>query len=275
MSRFDLRMPSPNGVSAGQTALFNLSLGNRYHELQLTYAGATLAQLEEIRIKINGTVKQVFSAVDRDKWNQFDGIAAANGILVIPFDRQKLKTLAAEEETAIDTGAIVAGQVGERVTSFSVEVDIAAAAVAPVLEMNATVSESTGRGVGTVLHIRRDTRTFGGAGRHDISDLPFNSVTAAYLNRVTFAPSAGEVSETTVKRNNVTIFERKKALNERLQANGVRTSQAGFQIIDTTEKGVGGNVFNLMGAQDFRYELVLTAAATITVYSEYLGRLGD
>jgi hypothetical protein len=277
MSRFDLRMPSPNGVKAGQTALFNLSLGNRYHELQLSYAGVTLAQLTEIRVKINGTVKQIFSATDRDKWNQFDKIAAAAGILVIPFDRQKLRTLAAEEETAIDTGAIVAGQTGERVTSFSIEVDIDAAAAAPVLEMNATVSETTGRGVGTVLHIRRDTRTFGGAGRHDISDLPFNSVTAAYLNRVTFSPSVGEVSETTVKRNNVTIFERKKALNERLQANGIRVPQTGFQIIDTTEKGIGGNVFNLMGAQDFRYELVTTGAGanTVTVYSEYLGRLGD
>ena len=277
MSRFELRMPSPDGVAKGQTARFNLSLGNRYHELQLAYAGVTLAQMLEIRIKLNGKVLQVFNGVDRDKFNVFDGLQAAAGILIIPFDRQKLRTLAAEEETAIDTGAIQAGVIGERVTSFSVEVDISAAALAPVLDMNATVSESLGRGVGTVMHIRRDTRTFGGAGRHDISDLPFNTPVAAYLNRVTFKPSVGEISEATIKRNNVTLFERKKALNEFKQSNGIRIPQAGYQTIDKTEEGNGGDVVSLMGALDFRYELVTTGAGanTVTVYSEYLGRLGD
>lgn len=274
MARYELRMPSPDGVAKGQTARFNLALGNRYHELQLIYAGVLLSQLTEIRVKLNGKVVQIFSGEQRDKWNQFDGMSAASGILRIPFDRQKLKTLAAEEETAIDTGSITQGQ-GERVTSFVVEIDISGAASAPKLEMYATVSPSLGHGVGTVLHIRRDTRSFGGAGQHDIADLPFNTPTAAYLNRVWFLPSAGDLSEMAIKRNNVTVFERTKVLNKYLQENGVRTPQAGWQCIDMTEKGIGGNALVLMGAHDFRYELKSSSAMILTVFSEHLGRLGD
>mgnify|MGYP006156517353 CR=1 FL=1 len=280
--RFELRMPSPDSVASGQTAVFRFPIGNRFHELQLAYSGITLAQMEEIRIYANGKSFQTFSGADRDKFNQFDQLSASSGILKIPFDRQGLKTLAAEEETAIDTGAINQAKVAalniknpERITSFYMEIDIAAGAAAPALSMNATVSESLGLGVGTVLHIKRDTRSIGGAGEADISDLAYGKSTSAFLNRTWFKPSAGQLDKIRIERNTTVLHERTKELNEFLQGDGVRVPQAGYQVIDRTERGIGGDPIALVGSSDFRYIVKASAAMTLTIYSENLGRLGD
>jgi len=280
--RFELRMPSPDSVASGQTATFKFPIGNRYHELQLEYSGVTLAQMLEMRVYANGKVFQTFSGTDRDKFNQFDGLSAAGNILKIPFDRQGLKTLAAEEETAIDTGAIDAVKVAavgikdpERITSFYIEIDVAESAANPSFKMNATVSESLGLGVGAVLHIKRDTRTFGGDGEFDISDLAYGKSTSAFLNRVWFKPSAGQLDKIRVERNTTVLHERTKSMNEFLQGDGVRIPQAGYQVIDRTERGIGGDPIALVGASDFRYIVKASAAMTITIFSENLGRLGD
>ena len=282
--RFELRMPSPDSVAAGQTAVFRFPIGNRFHELQLAYSGLTLAQMEEIRIYANGKVFQTFSGADRDSFNQFDQLSASSGILKIPFDRQDLKTLAAEEETAVDTGSLNAAKAAalglkianlERVTSFYMEIDIAPGASAPALSMNATVSETLGLGIGTVLHIKRDTRSIGGAGEADISDLAYGKSTSAYLNRVWFKPSAGQLDKIRVERNTTVLHERTKELNEFLQGDGVRVPQAGYQVIDRTERGVGGDPIPLVGATDFRYIVKASSAMTLTIYSENMGKLGD
>ena len=279
MARFELRMPSPDSVAPCQTATVKFPIGNRYHELQVAYSGVTLAQMTEIRMYLNGKVFQTFSGVDRDKFNQFDGLSAASGILKIPFDRQGLKTLAAEEETAIDTGRIDPlkdpERNGEQVTSFYMEIDIDPGATAPTFKVNATVSESLGIGVGMVLHIKRDTRTFGGKGEFDVSDLAYGKSTSMYLNRVWFKPSAGQLDKQRIERNTVVLFERDKALNEFLQGDGVRHPQSGYQVIDRTERGLGGDPIMLVGASDFRYILTASTGMTLTIFSENLGRLGD
>jgi len=277
MARFELRMPSPDSVAADQTATFKLPIGNRFHELQMLYSGTTftLAHMLEIRVFLNGKVFQRYSAQDRDAFNKFDGLAAANGILKIPFDRQNLLTLAAMEETAIDTGKIVGAAVGEQVSSFYVEIDIASGAVAPALSMNATVSKSLGLGVGTVLHIKRDTRTVGGAGEKDISDLNYGKTTSQFLNRVWFKPNAGQLDKIRIELDTAVQYERTKALNEFIQGDGVRVPQAGFQVVDKTERGVGGDVIDLRGATDYRYIVEASSAMDLVIYSENLGRLGD
>lgn len=276
MSRFELRMPSPDSVAPDQTATFKLPIGNRFHELQIAYSGTTfnLTHMTEIRVFLNGKVFQRFTASDRDSFNKFDGLAAAAGIIKIPFDRQNLLTLAAMEETAIDTGKVVSGN-GEQVTSFYVEIDIANTAVAPALSMNATVSKSLGLGVGTVLHIKRDTRTVGGAGEKDISDLNYGKTTSQFLNRVWFKPTAGQLDKIRIELNTAVQFERSKALNEFIQGDGVRVPQAGFQVVDKTERGIGGDVIDLRGATDYRYIVEASAGMDLVIYSENLGRLGD
>lgn len=271
--RQESRMPSPEGVAAGQTATFKLPATMRYHELQLTYTGVTLAQMTEIRVLANGKPIHRYSATERDVLNQFDGRAAAAGVLKIPFDRYNLKNRLAEEETALNCG--VPDGKGRVISSLTVEIDIDGAAAAPALSMHASRSIAQAGGPGTVLHIMKHTRTAAGAGELEISDLPFAGVTTMGLNRIAFKPSANDISEVKIDRDMRNAWERTKALNETIQADGIRTPQAGYFIIDKTERGHGGDTLDLRGVTDFRYILTMTGAASITMLVETIGALGN
>ena len=273
MARIEVRMPAGEGIVAGQTATFKLPIGRRFHELQMSYSGVTLAQMTEMRLFANGKVIHRYSATDRDAINKFDGRAAADGILVIPFDRYNLKTLAGEEETALNTGSV--DDQGMGITSLMLEIDLADAEYTPVITMNATQSDALAGGPGTVLHIPRHTRDTAGAGEFDISDLPRGNATSIALNRLIVKPSANDISKMQIDRNQYIIFERSKALNELVQKDGVRVPQSGYIVIDKTERGYGGDPIDLVGVSDFRYKFTMTGASTLTILSEYLGKLGD
>jgi len=267
----NVRMPAPEGVAAGQTATFKLPVGRTFHELELAYAGVTLAQIDAIRVFANGKVIHRYSGADRDSMNQFDGRAAAAGILILPFTRYNMKTRAGEGETSLVTGT------PDGISSLYVEVDINAAALGTTLSMTASQSENPANitsGAGTVLHILSHTRNPAGAGPFELADLPRGSATTLFLNRIWFKPSANDISKLIIERDLYTLFEREKALNERAQNDGVRTPQAGWVVIDTSERGYS-EVLALAGASDFRYKLTTTGAMTLTVYTETMGQLGD
>lgn len=272
--RIFTRMPTPEGVSAGGQALAKMPIGRNFHDMWIRYAGVTLAQLPEIRIKLNGKVVHRYSAQDRDAMNKFNGLAAANGWLVIPFDRIGLKTRAGEEEFKIRTGT--RAENGVKIDSFHVEIDIASAAAAPELEIWATqsaVDPTEAPGPGAVLHCTPFTRSAAGAGELQVSDLPFGGETSVYLNR-TYIKTAN-LTKLRIERDTYAIFERPKALNEAIQVDGERTPQAGYVVFDTTEKGYGGSMVVLAGASDFRYMLEMSGAEQVTFWPEYVGRLGN
>ena len=271
--RIEQRMPPFEGVAAGNTALIKLPIGRRFHSLYLTYSGVTLAQMTEIRIMANGKVFQRFTAVERDAMNQFIGQSAAGGILQIPFDRLGLKNREQEELTAVNTG--VADAQGNAITSFTVEIDIDGAAAAPALEMEATQSEAVAGGPGVMLNIRKDSRSIAGAGELEVSDFIYGTPVSQALNRVYLIPSASTISKILLERDLYNIWERKTALNERVQTDGGRVPQAGYWVIDTTELGYGANNIGLRNVQDFRYRITCDGAMTITAISEYLGVLGQ
>src|SRR5690606_7447302 len=237
MSRLTLRMPSASGVPVGGvagTATFKLPIGRRFHELHLAYSGVTLSQMPEIRILANGKPFQTFSAVDRDKMNQHDGLEAAAGILVIPFDRPKLKTRAGMEDTAINTG--VPDKDGRMITTFDMEIDIAAAHAGAAFTLRADQSEAVAGGPGTMIHMRRFPVAFPGAGQFDIADLPKGSATTLGINRIWMKPTANNVTGVIIERDTRNIWERSAALNTLLLKNGDKTPQAGFFVIDRTER---------------------------------------
>lgn len=273
--RIEQKMPPFEGVSAGNTALIKLPIGRRFHSLFIEYSGVTLAQMTEIRVMANGKVFQRYSATERDKMNQHIGMAAAAGILEIPFDRKGLKNRDQEELTAVNTR--VGDSAGNAINSFTVEIDISGAAVAPALSMNATQSEAVAGGPGLMLNIRKDTRSPAGAGKFEIADFIYNTPTSQTLNRVYFVPSTGSISEVQIERDLYNIFQRKTALNEKVQVDGGagRALVSGWWIVDTTEHGYGANNIGLGGVQDFRYTLDVSGAMTITAISEYIGVLGQ
>jgi hypothetical protein len=276
LSLLEQRVPSPEGVGAGQTATFKCQIGRQYLELQLAYSGVTLAQLTEIRVMANGKAIHTYSGVERDALNQFRGMAAASddNILRIPFTRSMLKTMAAEVETGITTG--VPDAKGRLITAFNVEVDIAAAATAPKLEMNATQANPSAGGPGTIMHIKRFRRNLSGAGEFEISDIPFGGPTTIALNAAYFFEGAGEtIDKIKIERETRSIWERSKALNTRLQKDLKLVPQSGLVVVDKTERGYGGDFIDLAGYNDFRYLLTSSGQQNVTMLLETVGVLGD
>lgn len=278
------RLPNPEGVAAGGTATFRIPVGKRIHELQLVYkystASATLqtvAEFSEIRIFANGQVIQRFSGTQRDKLNQFEKRAASTGVLKLPFDRKDMITLPGRETTAINTG--VADQNGIKISSLYMEIDLASNIVvaADDLKLYALQSDAVAGGPGTIPFIRREQRNPAGADTDfQIADLinpGVNSPDKVALNRVTFIPSAGTINNLKIDRNQYNIFDRTDALNRSMQTDGVRSPVAGYFSIDPTERGISGEVINLMGTTDFRYRLNVSQGMTLDILSEYLGVL--
>jgi hypothetical protein len=281
-----IKLPNPEGVAAGSTATFRIPVGQRIHKLWLrfNYNASTqnLADFTEIRLYINSQVFQRYTATQRNALNQFDGYTTTNGELLIPFDRHGLKQMSAEEETALNTG--VKAEDGRSITSMYMEVDLDAGMTiaASDLTLYALVSDSiktlaSGKpaGPGTIPYIRLETRTVAGADSDfQISDLVNPGVNApdkVALSRITFIPSANNITNLRIDRNQYELFNRPDALNRAIQNNGVRVPQSGYYTIDTGENGNGGDLVDLLGITDYRYRLSVDGAMTITTLSEYMG----
>lgn len=270
MARFNLRMPAPDSVAAGQTATFQLPLVNTYHELQLEYSGAALSTWGDYRLYLNGVAIQTVKMSDRDAFNQHDKLAAAAGIIKIPLERKNLKTLDGQELTSIDAGRVTQAK-GRQANSFYLEVDVPAGATSPTLKLSATVSPSSGMGIGSVLFIKRHQRPIGAAGEAQISDLPYGDSQAAALNRVWFKPASGTVNKVRIEKDGVILFERSAALNTSCLADGQKNPQSGWYTIDKTEGGIGGDMIPLVGHSHFAYVMDNSAAGSMTIYSETIG----
>ena len=290
MSKITTKLPNPERVAAGGTATFRIPVGRRIHSLYLDYVyhatTQNVADFDEIRIYINGQVFQRFNGTERDTLNQFDGKEASTGILEIPFDRDGLLTMAGAEETAINTG--VADAQGRKISSMYMEIDLNSGMTITATDLALYAKQSdaimtnvdgTPAGPGTIPYIRREQRNPAGADTDfQISDLVNPGVNApdkVALNRVTFVPSTGSISNLKIDRNTYNVFDRTDELNRSIQANGVRTAQSGYYTIDTTENGQGGQVIDLFGMTDYRYRLNVSAAMTLTILSEYLGVLNN
>lgn len=284
--RINVKIPNSNGVAAGSTATFDMPIGRRYHKLFLQYGGTsfTLAHMTEIRVIANGEVIHRYSGSDRDTMNQFDRLAAAAGVLVISFDREGLYQQPGEEATAIQTGS-QDPNTKVMISSFKLEVDISAAANAPTLTVVAMQSDNLAAapGPGLIRRIMKYTRAFTVGGINEVSDFPKGTEGNKFiwLNRAFFATA--NTLDVEIDRSNFAIFQRTAALNNRVQANGLRTPQANWFVFDPTEEGYDWEPVSFFQApnaagvalpyQDFRYKLNLSAGENVTAYVEYLGKL--
>lgn len=280
MPRVTVKMPSGEGVAAGSTATFRLPIGRTYEELLISYSGTTfnLTHMSEIRVMGNGkpllryaTAGGKTGAEVLDLLNQFDGMAAASGVLVLPFKRMGLRTRQGEELTGIGTGMTPAesrasGSDGNELSTLYVEIDIAAGAVGPVLSMKAI--QSAKKPLGLLKKVRHFVYNAGAAGDFEIADLPKGDL----INRVVFHNA--NITNIKLERNNVTDFDRSTAENELVQTNGERTPQTGLAIHDPTEAGFGAESIVTAGVSDLRYTLTLSSGGAVPVTVEYLGPLG-
>lgn len=264
------KMPSFEGVAAGQTATARLPIGLSYHQLLLAYSGATLAQLDEIRIVANGRVLHRFATADGssggqvlDKINQFEGRAAANGILLVDFNRHNLLTRDGQEVTRLGTGKTSKETGAVELSTLTMEVDINAAAVNPALSLKAIQGAPAPAGV--VKKLRHFVYSASGAGDFEIADLPRGDL----INKIVIHST--NVNSLKVERDNAVIFERDTAENNLVQADGKRVNVAGLWVYDPTEKGYGADSLVTKGVQDLRLTLNMAGADTLPITVEYLG----
>lgn len=265
------------GVAAGQTATAQLPVGRRYHGIDLVYGGTTFgpSYMDRIKVIANGEIIHDYSGSQLDTLNQYDGRAAAAGILRIPFDRYNLLQREQEEITALNTGVV--DRNGVKISTLSVEIDIAAGAVAPTL--SAFAEQSLARPMSNQTHminrIKKYTRTAGGAGTLNISDIPGgvsgSNPFAVALNRLFFF--SGNVTGLVIKRDNFEVFNRSATRNNAILTDGVRVPQANVFAFDTTENGYGGDIMQLAGFQDVQYNLDMSGAATFDIIAEFFGAL--
>lgn len=273
MRLIDGLMPAASTVTAGQTSVFNLPIGRTYHGLAIEYGGATLAQLNAVRLKLDGEViMNLGSASELDARNQFDKRAAASGVLYINLERSELMTIGNRMATVIGTGFVDKkgkGNVSRQPSTLQLEIDIAAAAVSPTLQVTAQQSEPSPVGIVRTL---REFNYSAPTGTFEIADLPKSGSQNAQIARVWFASS--NTTHVELKKNNRTIFQRSKGLNDVLQADGKRVPQTGLFVYDPSESGLGGQSLDLADAQDLRFVLTLSGAESIKVLVEYLGTKG-
>ncbi len=275
--RVEIKIPNTTAVAANQPATWSVPIGLRYHSFQLAYSGITLAQMDQIRLNVNGETIHRYTGVQRDKLNQFDGRAAAGGILTIPLDRFGLYRQDGEEMTALRTG--VADKLGKIINKVEIEIDVNAAAAAPAIAINATASDNpSGIGPGIIQRVLSYNRNFGASGVVEWADLPKATEGSKYqvINRAAFF--ASNITNMEVSRDNKIIFQRTKALNDRVQLDGVRVPQSGLFVIDPTCEGYDFEGINLVqgnGAAyaDFRYLPTLSSGENIAALIEYLGAL--
>ena len=266
MSLITKVMPSFQGVAAGQTATVMLPIGLSYHELLMNFAGITLAQMNEIRVVANGKVIQRYaSGTQLNAMNLFEGRAAATTVLTIPLgDRFGLKSRAGIEFTKLGTGML---DDKRPVTSLYVEVDIDAAAAAPVLSMIAIQSDPDYSGI--IRHVNQFTYSPTTAMDFDVADLPKGKI----FNQMFFQSAI--VTALEIRRNGYTVFERSLAENIVVQTDGIRVPQASSFMVDFTERGYGAEGLVTDGVQDLRLVLTTSGVGSVPLALVSFGELND
>jgi hypothetical protein len=170
--------------------------------------------------------------------------------------------------TVIDTTE-EAKKAGYEISTLSLEIDIDGAATNPVLTAPKAVQSGA---ISNPNPLLKQIRVFGhdpsAAGDYEISDLPKTGA----INRIIFK-SAQTINSMKLERNGYTVFERTKAENEAIQADGVRVPQAGYYVIDFSEEGNGQDWLEVAGVQDLRITLDMAAAGHVDTIVEYINPL--
>ncbi len=280
MTRVNTLMPAPDSAIAGNTATVKFPIGRRYHALHLIATATAIApsDLTEIRVMLNNTPVQRFSGAERNALNMHDGLAdaainAGSFILRIPFDRIGLLNRMLEEETAINTGSPDAD--GIAINQFSLEIDLKSTITGTInLSINAEQSEKLPGGPGTIPYILRNTKDIATVGEHELADMPKGTLASVALERVFFIASANNITRGKIQINELTVFDRTSALNNRILSDGIRVPQASYFAIDRTEWGYGADPIGLQkGIEDFRYKLTVDGAMSLVILSHYWGRV--
>lgn len=266
MTRPLRRMPTPQGVGAGQTASVNLPLGLTYERLYIaanvndgandvdvpvadwgTYFG-------EIRLLVDGDAKIVIDAADLASLNLFYGQTMKAGTLPLFLSRPWMRTIDGENATAYGTAGGMA--------TFSLEMEVNSGVTVNTLEVYAV--QSPGTPFGPHLRIQKFVHTQGVAGEAEISDIPRGAyaMLAMHVN-------TGNISDVEVHVDQRKVHESDLALRAAHYDVIGRVPQTGFTHLDfLTENRIAEAL--PMAVQDFRIKPTFTGTGNFTMYAESL-----
>ena len=274
MPRNFITTNSFQAVAAGQTATLELPVGSLvYHELLLIYGtstggGPTEANMEaevtEVRIKLDGKVQRVFSAAQLFDLNRVNGITVAAGFLPIFFGEPWRRSADGEDALAWGT---------QDISTFTVEVDIAAGATAPTLDARIVV-DRVRRPLGPIVKWRRFTVPVSAVGIVNVTTLPKQD---AYYRLHAFSTLIDDVE---VNIDQLEVFKMDDAhMRELYTEMGLAVPAALTSIIFDPTQRVGdalAMVTRLPNGQsqavsEFRVDYNMNTATSFPLITEVLG----
>lgn len=274
-----IELPDFAPVAAGKKAILHLPRGLTYHDITFTRGGTTFNHdhMELVRVLANGKPILEMTGAEWDDFNAHDGLATGDnvtGVSVLSFERPGLLLPNQVMATVLRTGK--PPQANPKADNYNpspikkltIEVTIAAGAVAPELSAKARVSPGDVTGV-FIKRRKFPGYSYAGAGDYEISDLNVGDP----VNRIWLYGANGNINEVEVWRDRVSLFKRTKEENQFIQGNGVKAPVGNtWFCIDPTEFGIGNDPLGT-DSEDFRLKLSLGGAEDVIVFMDYLGDL--
>lgn len=264
MTRSLKRMPTPQGIGAGQTATINLPLGLTYERLYIT-ANVTSGGSDvdvpvsswgqyfgELRLMVDGDSKIQIDAADLVKLNKYYGQPMKAGTLPLFLSRPWMRTIGGEDQTAYGTAG--------GMSSFALEIDVKDGVT--INSLNVYAVQSQGRPFGPHLRIQRYVHNQGVAGDAEIADI----VRGGYALKALHLTTA-DITDVEVHVDQRKVHESTTPLRAAHYDVIGRKPQAGMTHIDfLTENRIAEAM--PMAVQDFRLKLDFTATGNVSIYAE-------
>lgn len=263
------KQPSFSAVATGSTATVILPRGPTYRELILKYGTSTgggpteatmKAEISEVRVKVNGVDRIELSATHLLDLSKYYGRAVEAGILPIPLTRPWHRTIPGEENVGWGTSNI---------DTLEVEVDLAAGAWTPTLELQAWVDPQR-RDLGQIVEIHTTTLQPAAVGVYEWSTIPksLGDLLAMHLDE----SGAVVIDGIEVQVNQVTFYNGDldvMAYSLRHMPHGEkRVPVTNYQHIDTAILNRVDDRWPLFNVEDFRLKLDCSVAGNVPTVIE-------
>jgi len=260
------KQPPFQNVAAGQVAnLPNLNMGDTCDMLLFKLGGTfTVSQINGIRAKLGGkTIVDDLSGSQLSLINDYMGRVTSTTFLAIHFADINARTITGENIGSIDTSL--------GYTSFTLEVDIDAGAIAPTLECWMLKSPpKVGVDKGVFKSYLKSVETFGAANTFNLSPA-VGSAVGNLINRLHLFHA--NITRLDVKKNGLEILgDGEIAVVEFLQDELNRTTQAGLLVYDPLFDNNQSNSVSTVkpdgSVAPMEFRATLSAGDTITEISE-------
>jgi hypothetical protein len=243
------KLPSISGVVAGETATLGCPVSFAYHDIRLSYAGVTLAQMKNIEVEVAGkTIQRYKDGQELDDINVHHGRPAAAGILVIPFERTEMANI-------VDRRKFILGTLD--VSSLQVKFDIDAGAAAPVVSATGLVSKN--QPLGLITKVKAINLDFSGSGAQEIDNLPLGSAALCAIHL-----GKSDISQVEVLADSVRVVSASKTMLEQLAScYGKAPVSARFTVVDFCIDGDPRNSLESAAVHDLRIQPTLDTSGAV------------